>query len=282
MNFPDAIRRSLSMSVIVCSVMALCACKHSTEADGDQPLQYDYSYVNHYRTDFDASKFTVIKENQYSRLCMMPNALTDTQVKTLSANIDTVISRICAYLNTNVEKEYNGFKGKVTYFVEPGIIPRCYGGSPIPIVSMSTDNSLSSLYAHETVHIFSMKTSSTYLIEGLAVHLADTLRVERLWPNYSESLHDHAKGFLDTPSSQAALTYIGTSGFYSVDPTTSTGEAFYTLSGSFVRYLMQTIGRASFMAVYSSADFKSSLYAATHKSFDEWEAEWLNYLRIGR
>jgi hypothetical protein len=187
-----------------------------------------------------------------------------------------VINRICVYLNTNVEKEYNGFKGKVSYFIEPGIIPRCYGGSSIPIISITKDNSLLSMYTHETVHIFSMKTSSTWLIEGFAVHLADTLGVEKLWPNYSEYLHAHAKRFINN---QEALNYIGVSGFYGVDPTTTTGEAFYSLSGSFVRYLIKIIGNSDFMKCYSSTDFKLSLYNATQKSFDDWEKEWLSYLK---
>lgn len=267
----------LTMGLVFYSILLWSGCKENpTEPEN---INYDYSYIYHYRSDFDISKFTVIKENRYSRLMMIPNYITDSEVVTLSANVDTVINRICVYLNTNVEKEYNGFKGKVSYFVEPGIIPRCYGGSSIPIVSITKDNSLLSMYSHETVHIFSMKASSTWLLEGFAVHLADTLGVEKLWPNYSEDLHKHAKRFIGTVLTQEALNYIGTNGFYWVDPTTYyIGEAFYSFSGSFVRYLIQNMGKSNFLNCYSITDFKSSLYNVTQKSFDDWEKEWLNYL----
>jgi len=129
------------------------------------------------------------------------------------------------------------------------------------------------------VHIFSMKTSSTWLIEGLAVHLADTLCVDQLWPNYSEDLHTHAKRFIGTLFYQEAINYIGVIGFYWIDPTTTVGEAFYSFSGSFVRYLMRTMGKSNFLKCYANADFKASLYNTTQKSFDDWKQEWLNYLQ---
>jgi hypothetical protein len=123
-----------------------------------------------------------------------------------------------------------------------------------------------------------MNTTSTWLLEGLAVHLADTLGVEKLWPNYSENLHKHAKRFANNTSYKQALNYIGVSGFYNVDPTSNIGEAFYSLSGSFVRYLLQNIGKTNFMKYYSSSNFNSSLYTATQKTFNDWEKEWINYL----
>ncbi|HLP18267.1 MAG TPA: hypothetical protein VK470_18555, partial [Bacteroidota bacterium] len=215
----------------------------------------------------------------YSRLHLVPGYLTESETTQLSAHIDTVINRICVYLNTNVEKEYHGFKGKVSYFVEPGIIPRCYGGSAIPIVSITKDNELLSMYAHETVHIFSMNTSSTWLIEGLAVHLADTLGIEELWPNYSEDLDRHAHRFVDNIFYKDGLALIGVNGFNGVDPTSLIGESYYTLSGSFIRYLMRHMGKTDFLKCYSSGDFKTSLLTTTQKNFDAWENEWLNYLR---
>jgi hypothetical protein len=124
-----------------------------------------------------------------------------------------------------------------------------------------------------------MNTSSTWLIEGFAVHLADTLGVEKLWPNYTVNLHVHAKRFLGNIFYKEALNYIGVGGFYQVDPTTYTGEAFYSLSGSFVRYLIQKIGKSNFMKCYSNSDFKSSVFIVTQKTFDDWKKEWLNYLQ---
>jgi hypothetical protein len=271
--------RLLLAAIIISYSLCLNGCKeNSTEPESEEPVNYDYSYIYKYNSSFNMSKFTIIKENKYSRFMIMPSYMSDYQISKLAANVDTVISRICVYFNTGVEKEYNGFKGKVSYFVEPGIIPRCYGGSSIPIVSITNDASLASMYNHETVHIFSMNTTSTWLIEGLAVHLADTLGVEKLWPNYSENLHLHAKNFINSTSYSKALFYIGLSGYYNVDPTTSVGEAFYTLSGSFVRYLICNIGKTNFMKCYSSSNFQSSLYTATQKTFDDWEKEWINYL----
>jgi hypothetical protein len=271
----------MMVCLILCSIILFAGCKeNSTQPESSDAINYDYSYIAHYRSDFDISKFSVINENKHSRLRIIPNYMNDAELKKLGANVDTMINRICTYLNTNIEKEYNGFKGKVSYFIEPGIIPRCYGGSSIPIVSITNDASLASMYEHETVHIFSMNTTSTWLIEGLAVHTADTLSVEKLWPNYSENLHKHAKRFINNIFYKDALNYIGVNGFYGVDPTTYTGEAFYTLSGSFIRYLIQKLGKSNFMKCYSSADFKSALYLASQKSFDDWEKEWLNYLTI--
>jgi len=271
--------RLLFVAVILSCFLCWNGCKdNSTESESEEPVSYDYSYIYKYNSSFDMSMFTVTKENKFSRFMMIPSYMSDYQISKLASNVDTVISRICVYFNTNVEKEYNGFKGKVSYFIEPGIIPRCYGGSSIPIVSITNDASLASMYNHETVHIFSMNCTSTWLLEGLAVHLADTLGAEKLWPNYSENLHQHAKNFINSTSYSKAIFYIGLSGYYNVDPATSVGEAFYTLSGSFVRYLIRNIGKTNFMKCYSSGNFQSSLYTATQKTFNDWEKEWINYL----
>jgi hypothetical protein len=251
------------------------ASKQKTNSSDTTVINYDYSYINHYRNDFDINKYNKIAENKYSIIYAVSNYMTDNEVAKLSSNIDTVIIRICAYLNTSIAKEYSGFKGKVTYFIEPGIIPRSYQGSPIPIVSITKDNSLLSMYAHETVHNFSMNTYSLWLIEGLAVNLADTLGVEELWPNYSKDLHVYAKYFIND---NEAINYIGVSGFFWVNPTTGTGQAFYSLSGSFVKYLIQNMGKSNFMKCYSSPDFYSSIYISTQKSFDVWKNEWLKFL----
>lgn len=260
-------------------LLVLSSCSKDN-SDNDQSIlkdtiHYDYSYIYHYRNNFDLSKFSQIVENKYSRILLMPGYLTVDELDKLAPNIDTVINRICIFLNTNIQNEYNGFKGKVSYFIEPDIIPRTYGGSSIPIVSITKDNSLLSMYAHETVHIFSSRTSAEWLIEGLAVHLADTLGIDKLWPNYSENLNNHAKKFINN---QDALNYIGKSGFFEVDPTTTTGEAFYSLSGSFVRYLIKNMGITNFMKCYSSHSFSSTLKDLSGKSFDSWKNEWLSFL----
>ena len=266
--------RIICVFIVVFFLLVNCSKKNDSGKNETYPpdtisIHYDYSRIYEYRRDFNPSQFTEVVENKYSRLFIISGTITDSEVTRLSANIDTVINRICVYFNTDVKKEYHGFEGKVSYFIEQqGVIPRVYGGSSIPIVSIPNDNSLLSMYANETVHIFSMNTSSLWLIEGLAVHLADTLGVENLWPNYSADLHLHAKKFINN---QESLNYIGIAGFFYVDPTTSTGEAFYSLSGSFVRYLNHHIGKSGFMNCYSSYDFKSSIFHATNKSFDAWK-----------
>lgn len=278
-SIPKAMK-DIHILIVVLLILFSCCKKDipSISSKNDipnNPSSYDYSYVNRYRNDFNPNIYFQIIENKYSRLLMKPSSFSDEEIKKISANIDTVINRICVYLDTDIEKEYSGFKGKVSYFVEPEILPRAYGGSPIPIVSITNDVALLSMYAHETVHIFSMKTSSLWLIEGLAVHLADTLGVEDLWPNYSENLHKHAKRFI---SNQEALNFIGVKGFFWLDPTTNTGEAFYTLSGSFVRYLTQHLGKADFKNCYSSNDFDLTISNTTNKTFDVWKEEWIMYL----
>jgi hypothetical protein len=277
-------KQGIKIRILVAVITVNCflfwnGCKdNSTESEGEDVINYDYSYIYKYDSDFNMSKFTVIKENEYSRFLTKPNYLTDYQLSLFATKVDTVIKRICVYFNTDVAKEYNGFKGKVSYFVEPGIIPRCYGGSSIPIVLITNDASLASMYNHETVHIFSMNCTSTWLLEGLAVHLADTLGVENLWPNYSENLDSHAKQFVNGTSYKQALNYIGASGYYRIDPTTNLGETFYTLSGSFVRYLIRNIGKDNFMKCYSSSNFQFSIYSITNKNFSDWQKEWINYL----
>jgi len=235
-------------------------------------IYYDYSYIKTYKQDFDFSKFTIVKENKYSKFLIIPKYITDDEITKLSVHIDTVINRLCVYLNTSIAKEYSGFKGKVSYFIEPNIVPRTYGGSLIPIASIVNDG----VYAHETVHLFTMNTSSQWLIEGIAVHLADSLGVEDLWPNFAEDLHAHAKRFI---SNQTALNYIGVPGFFPADPTTSFGEAFYSLSGSFVRYLSQHLGKRDFLNCYSSYDIRSTMFTLTNKSLKDWEDEWLEFLK---
>jgi hypothetical protein len=263
------------------SFLLLLGCKEDKPASEQyyappsNVILYDYSRINHYRKDFDISLFSEIVENIHSRFLIVPDYLTEQEIARLSENVDTMITRICLYLDTDIKKEYNGFEGKVSYFIEPGVIPKVYVGAPIPIVSLTKDRSLLSLYAHETVHIFSMNTYDLWLIEGLAVHLADSLGVERLWPNYSEDLHVHAKTYLNN---QQALDLMGVRGMFMIDPTTALGHAFYTLSGSFVRYLIRNTGKQAFLKCYSNNNFPACLYDESEKRIDFWKKEWVAYL----
>jgi hypothetical protein len=147
--------RMMVLSIVLSCISFWSGCKdNSTESESGEAINYDYSYIYKYDSDFNISQFTVVKENKYSKILMIHGYMTDNQIMQLAANVDNVINRICVYLNTDIAKEYNGFKGKVSYFVEPGIIPRYYGGSSVPIVSITNDASLATMYNHETVHIF--------------------------------------------------------------------------------------------------------------------------------
>jgi hypothetical protein len=71
----------LTMGLILSSIFLWNECKNnSTEPNNNNSINYDYSYIYHYRSVFDISKFTVIKENRYSRLMMISNYMTDNEV----------------------------------------------------------------------------------------------------------------------------------------------------------------------------------------------------------
>jgi hypothetical protein len=113
--------------------------------------------------------------------------------------------------------------------------------------------------------------------EGLAVYLNDKWGGEGGFPNYGADIDRLGLSYLNRTD---ILENVGDETYYPSrsDLRTSVGQGWYILSGSFVKYMINTIGIESFMQIYYAPDMKAGLEKSTKKTLQEWKTEWLSYL----
>ena len=59
---------------------------------------------------------------------------------------------------------------------------------------------------------------------------------------------------------------------------TSTGQGFYILSGSFIKYIIEKTGVEIFMQAYDAPNMQEGLETKTKMTLQEWKTEWVGYL----
>jgi hypothetical protein len=119
---------------------------------------------------------------------------------------------------------------------------------------------------HEIVHIYA-PSENRFLAEGLAVYLHTKLAGNPAFPNFRESLARGAARSLSKVQSLETLNGVRTPRPLS---TVIDEETAYTLAGSFVGFLIERYGLASFQSLYETPDYEKT-YA---KPLDALEKEW--------
>ncbi len=135
---------------------------------------------------------------------------------------------------------------------------------------------------HELVHIYA-PNGNRFLAEGLAVYAQEALQGQRAYPNFGRDLHEMARDRAGKIS-LTALDKIATP--RSLGRQGKSAEA-YLASGSFVRFLIEHYGMATFRAIYDltpmvpgrrvagSPDRWREIYGP---SLTELEGDWRQFL----
>ena len=124
---------------------------------------------------------------------------------------------------------------------------------------------------HEIVHIYAPNTKR-FLAEGLAVYLHTKLAGNRAFPNFGEDLRRLAVRGLSSVESLDALNGVRTPRPLG---TVMEEKTAYILAGSFVGFVIERYGLASFRSVYATGNYEQ-VYG---KSLRTLEQEWRMSLR---
>ena len=119
---------------------------------------------------------------------------------------------------------------------------------------------------HEIVHIYA-PNDNRFLAEGLAVYLHAKLAGNPAFPNFGEDLRRLAARGLSGLKSLEALNGVRTPRPLSA---VMDEKNAYALAGSFVGYLIEKYGLASFRSLYATESYEQ-VYG---KSLDILEQEW--------
>lgn len=109
---------------------------------------------------------------------------------------------------------------------------------------------------HELVHVYA-PNANRFLAEGFAVYAQETLNGHAAYPNFGQDLHQAARRFL----ARADLTVLdGTATPTRLQmPGVLNGRESYIVAGSFMRFLIETHGMATFRRLYALTPLVSLL-----------------------
>ena len=261
--------RSLTYLIIFCSLFIAI-----------QSFAVEYS-----GSEKDLARIASIKSNadkyvsDRSILWVEQGYLTAKKATSLQQKIDRAIQDIESFIGIQFDKAaYN--KERIEYFVYSGqevshtitnYQPRKYMHPVIFLTFAAEDRSP---YLHETVHIIAWDWHTPWIEEGLAVFLNDTLNGDPTFPNYGKDIDQQAKSMLGY---KAALRLVGNQGIPAF-PTWEERRAFYTLAGSFTKYLYTELGMEKLMRIYHAEDTKKAITTITGKKLDLLKKEWLENL----
>jgi hypothetical protein len=205
--------------------------------------------------------------------------LSEHDAHVLQNKIDKAINDVEVF--TNISFDENVYrKRKIEHFVhskqEPShtIIGNQPGKHMHPVIFLTYAAEKVTPYVHEIVHIIAWDWNSLWIKEGLAVYLNDNLNGYPAFPNYGNDIDKIAKLKL---WHESALWKVGRNGIPEfLDQ--QERRIFYTLSGSFVKYLYTHIGIEKLMKIYKTKDTRLAVGEMTGQKLAMWKKEWIDYL----
>ncbi|MGI8811543.1 MAG: hypothetical protein ACR2IH_03325 [Pyrinomonadaceae bacterium] len=226
------------------------------------------------------------------------DSLTQDEIKEFSSLVNQGIIGIEKYLSVKVDKKHYRAK-KIEYFIssKAGISHTSSEDKPFVYIRPIKVKDKQAPYIHETTHVIAWKTESLWLSEGFASHVQTY--VSKHYGGYggypfnpeNKDIDQLAKIILKVEISKKVLPLIGLNGLpYSFNEEQSkmasivfedrkvAAPAFYNLSESFVKFLVEKVGMKKLRKIYEAADSQASILKLTGKIVDEWKTDWLKSL----
>jgi len=257
----------LTILFLAVSFQTACAVEYSGSSR-------DLSLIRSIKSD--AEKYV----SDRSILWIEEGYLSKEEAELLQQKIDDSIREVENFIGIKFDKE--AYKSdKIEYFVhskrKPSHTitinqPRKYMH---PVIFLTYAAEKKAPYVHETVHIIAWDWNTLWIKEGLAVYLNDKLNGYPAFPNYGNDIDRVAKSKLRFKS---ALWKIGGNGVPKFSGKKER-RVFYTLSGSFVKYLYTHIGLENLMKIYKAKDTKRAVVEITGKKLGMWKKEWIDNLK---
>ena len=153
-----------------------------------------------------------------------------------------------------------------SYRISRALVPGYFGNRGFMEMPLRTVRNNTSALLHEIVHIYA-PNDNRFLAEGLAVFVHAKLAGNPAFPNFGEDLRRLAARGLSGIKSLEALNGVRTPRPLSA---VMDEKNAYALAGSFVGYLIEKYGLASFRSLYTTENYEQ----VYRKSLDILEKEW--------
>ncbi|GMQ82095.1 MAG: hypothetical protein BMS9Abin05_1537 [Rhodothermia bacterium] len=212
-------------------------------------LHYDRSTTNDARVD----RWAIEHEYRYARL----SARLGTEVK----------GRVQSYIYPDAET-----RATLTGARQTSVAPVWLRDPQVHVLA----SQVGSVFPHELAHVFSREFGLPVIRASLAVGLVEGLAVATEPPDGRPSVHEmvaSAEMFRELDADEFAERVAGTlsiSGFW-----LGRGAVSYTISGSFIKFLLDRYGAGALKQAYSTGDFET----AYGKSAVELALEWVGFLK---
>ena len=230
------------------------------------------------------------------------DSLKPEEIKEFSALVDQGIIDIEKY--TRIKFDNNFYKtNKLEYFISSKVTISHGNREHKPFVYISTARvkAKSAPYLHETTHIVAFQSmKSLWLQEGFASYVQILIAKRDHYPVYPGDpfnpehvdIDQLAREILTSEAGKKALPLIGLNGtpltmkdkeqakIYAPVMTDRkvAAPAFYNLSVSFVKFLVENVGMKKMRRIFTADDTRIGIQQVTGKSVDEWKTEWLKSL----
>lgn len=236
-------------------------------------------------------------ETPRARVWVEPGALSAAQAQDLAARFTVGVAAVERALGRSLDRARYG-TDRIDVFVAEGIgASHVYGGyahmrhaRPWLYLDAARVRAGAAPYLHETTHLVAWRFGSHSLREGLA-SWTESLVSARGEGQHSqlfgvsgvESADQLAHAALATPAGERALSAIGRPG--PADAAITAGPpdvraAYYVLSQSFVRHLIERVGLAVALQLMES-DAPDGYERLTGRALAQWRADWLAALGTG-
>jgi hypothetical protein len=226
-------------------------------------------------------------------------SLTEQEIKDFAALANQGIIDIEKHTGTKFDKKHYQAE-KIEYFISrnAGISRGSIKGKPFIYMRSNLVKNKKAPYLHETTHIIVWKSlKSLWLQEGFANHVQTF--VSQHYGGYASSpfnsenteIDQLARNLLKSESGKKVLPLIGLNGtpltmneeqskIYApiFEDRKDTAPAFYNLSESFVKFLVEKIGIKKMRKVFEAQDTRDGIEKVTGKNVDEWKGDWLKSL----
>ncbi len=235
-------------------------------------------------------------ETPRARVWVEPGALSDAQARDFAAQLTVGVHAIERTLGRTLDRDRYG-TDRIDVFVAAGVgASHVYGGyahmrhaKPWLYLDAARLRAGAAPYLHETTHLVAWRFGSHSLREGLASWVESTVSAR------GEGEHSQLFGVRDVASAdrlalaavatvdgEAALRAVGRPGAADASITAGPPDAraaYYVLSQSFARHLVERVGLATTLALMESE--VDAYERLTSRPLDAWRADWLAAIGAG-
>ena len=193
--------------------------------------------------------------------------ITDSEIKIIAKQHEFYLKQICKQMQVN-------FRDKIESFIYPNAETK-YSliGAKYTVVSKPwlnqihlNEDTFEQVLKHELVHIVAGEFGIPILKVGRSAAMIEGLAMAIEWDWGYRTLHEYSAGIVNLMPQVKLKKILSTTSFISTSPSIS-----YVLSGSFIKYLIETYGIQRVKDLYSSGNLKKITGKDEETLIQDWK-----------